>query len=163
MWNGSNQNSRHYRADTECGTDGRTDRRSETNIAPNNFIVRYNNQLLWWNFWSITDPCSQYDRQDHDPIEAGSFVKSDHIEKLWVARNYWSDHVISSDRIISGIGANSHKFFNFAPWRSISGRNHRRPQESPEIIRRKCLSILWQYAIQIINSHSMTWYWHTIL
>ena len=49
--NGLNQNCRRYRADMWCGTDagctrdGRTDRRSETNIPPNNFVVRgYNNK-----------------------------------------------------------------------------------------------------------------------
>ena len=40
-------------------------------------------QLLWWNFWSNNDPSSEQDRQDHDPIEAGSFVESDRIEKSW--------------------------------------------------------------------------------
>ena len=43
IWNGSNQSSRRYIADTGCGTDGRMDRRmdrrSETNIPPNNFVV----------------------------------------------------------------------------------------------------------------------------
>ena len=46
IWNGSNKNCRRYRADTECGTDGqtdeRTDGRGETNIPPNNFVARAN-------------------------------------------------------------------------------------------------------------------------
>ena len=40
IWIESIQNCRRYRADTACGTDGRTDGRSETNIPPNNFVVR---------------------------------------------------------------------------------------------------------------------------
>ena len=33
------------------------------------------------NFLSNTDPRSEQHRQDNDPIEAGSFVESDRIEK----------------------------------------------------------------------------------
>ena len=29
-----------YRAETKCKTDGQTDGRSETNITPNDFLVR---------------------------------------------------------------------------------------------------------------------------
>ena len=32
IWNGSNQNCRHYRADTGCGTDGRTDRQTSLSM-----------------------------------------------------------------------------------------------------------------------------------
>ena len=47
--------------------------------------------------------------QDHDPIEAGSFVESDRIEKSWSGEKLLIRSRYHSDRIVSGIG----------PWASI--------------------------------------------
>ena len=45
--------------------------------------------------------------QDHDPIEAGSFVESDRIEKSGADEKLVIRSLFHSDRIVSGIG----------PWR----------------------------------------------
>ena len=71
-------------------TDGQTDQ-----VKPvYNFVEAkgYNNQLLWWNFWSNINPYSEQNHQDHDLIETGSFVESDQIEKSWAAEKLliWS-------------------------------------------------------------------------
>ena len=42
--------------------------------------------------------------QDHDPIEAGSFVESDRIEKSWSGEKLLIRSLYHSDRIVSGIG-----------------------------------------------------------
>ena len=42
--------------------------------------------------------------QDHDPIEAGSFVESDRIEKSWADEKLVIRSLLRSDRIVSGIG-----------------------------------------------------------
>ena len=42
--------------------------------------------------------------QDHDPIEAGSFVESDRIEKSWADEKLVIRSLFHSDRIVSGIG-----------------------------------------------------------
>ena len=60
--------------------------------------------MLWWIFWSNTDPRAEQDRQDHDPIEAGSFVESDRIDKLWAGEKLLIRSLYHSDRIVSGIG-----------------------------------------------------------
>ena len=48
--------------------------------------------------------------QDHDPIEAGSFVESDRIEKSWADEKLVIRSLFHSDRIVSGIG----------PWASVA-------------------------------------------
>ena len=55
-------------------------------------------------FFSNTDPSSEQDRQDHDPIEAGSFVESDRIEKSWPDEKLVIRSLFHNDRIVSGIG-----------------------------------------------------------
>ena len=42
--------------------------------------------------------------QDLDPIEAGSFVESDRIEKSWADEKLVIRALFHSDRIVSGIG-----------------------------------------------------------
>ena len=42
--------------------------------------------------------------QDHDPIEAGSFVESDRVEKSWADEKLMIRSLFHSDRIVSGIG-----------------------------------------------------------
>ena len=42
--------------------------------------------------------------QDHDPIEAGSFVESDRIEKSWADEKLVIRSLFLSELIVSGIG-----------------------------------------------------------
>ena len=42
--------------------------------------------------------------QNHDPIEAGSFVESDRVEKSWADEKLMIRSLFHSDRIVSGIG-----------------------------------------------------------
>ena len=42
--------------------------------------------------------------RDHDPIEAGPFVKSDRIEKSWADEKLVIRSLFHSDQIVSGIG-----------------------------------------------------------
>ena len=42
--------------------------------------------------------------QDHDPIEAGSFVESHRIEKSWADEKLVIRSLFHNDRIVSGIG-----------------------------------------------------------
>ena len=55
IWNWSNQNCRHYRADTGCRTDGQTDGRSEINIPPTTSLWEgYNwRHLHNWEFMTF--------------------------------------------------------------------------------------------------------------
>ena len=109
-------------------------------------ILLINDQLLWWNFWSNTGPRSEQDRQDHDPIEAGSFVESDWIEKSWADEKLVIRSLFHSDRLVSGIGprisglilglrpANDRRrYFRL----SLAGR---KPRISPEICK---LNVHW--------------------
>ena len=54
-----------------------------------------------WNFPSNTDPRSEQDRQNHDPIETGSFVESDRIEKSWADEKLVIRSLFHGDRIVS--------------------------------------------------------------
>ena len=59
--------------------------------------------------------------QDHDPIEAGSFVESDRIAKSWADEKLVIRSLFHSDRIVSGIGPR------------LQGIRQRQPQDSTTI------------------------------
>ena len=66
-----------------------------------------NNQMLWWIFWSHTDPCTKQDRQDHDPIAAGSFMESDRIKKSWAGEKLLIRSLYHSDWIVYGFSSHA--------------------------------------------------------
>ena len=62
---------------------------------------------VWWFIFVNTGPRSEQTRQDHDPIEVGSFVESDRIENSWADEKLVIRSLFHSDRIVleSGPGA----------------------------------------------------------